>query len=219
MKDALVRIEANYNFNLFYHLLASKKTSVQASSLHPVLLNLNNNVNGFFGKHSSILENLEQLSLFSLNTNKRIEKPIKGIDDQSLQKLKVHLNLSHHVFHCLFLEDIGNFYYNILPHLVIFHSVCSKNQFYHFWNKNRTILNKIKKLSHRKRFFQFSTIVNHYLLPNYRIEDLVCMERVWFTNGKRYSTRRIFTDPWITHRPQNLQNIMWIYKDPFFYKT
>lgn len=217
IKDALMRMEPN-NFNLFY-LLASKKTSVQASSFHPVFFNLNNNVNGFLGKHSSVLENLEQSSLLSLNKNKILEKSIKGIDDQSLQKMKIDLHLSHHVFHCLFLEDSSNFYYNILPYLIIFHSVCSKNQFYHFWNKNRIILNKINKLSHRKRLFQFSTIVNDYLSPNYRIEDLVCMERVWFTNGKRYSTRRIFTDPWISDRPPNLQNLMWIYKDPFFYKT
>nr|QXT44743.1 hypothetical protein RF1 [Nitellopsis obtusa] len=209
MKNPLIKIEANNNSH-FSYVVALKKISVQASNFHTNFSNLNN-VNGFVGKYSSMLESSERFS-----SNKKIEV-MKGIDDRSFQQVKINFNLAYQIFHSLFLQDISNFYYKILPN-VILNSVCSRNQFYHFCNKNQMIVNQLKKISYKKRLFELRTILDNYLLPNYSIEDLVCMERVWFNYGKRYSTRQIFIDPWVPYRPKIFKNIVWIYKDSFFYK-
>nr|UDY69604.1 hypothetical protein RF1 [Kelloggia chinensis] len=67
-----------------------------------------------------------------------------------------------------------------------------------FWTKNNSsqLLNKEKDLDTKK-----NELINlkNFLWPNYRLEDLACLNRYWFdtTNGSRFSILKLQMYPWL----------------------
>jgi hypothetical protein len=211
IKESLKKTKGNKELNLPF-ITTFRKTSTQ---VYNNFYNSLNSISGFLGDSYSIIENSSYLLNFT--SKKKIDtlNLIRGINNESLQQIKMSTNIAYQIFCFLLLDDNSNFCYSNSPNLML-NSLCSKNQSYDFLKKHKKTIYKIKDLSKKNILFKFNTLIDDYLVPNYQIENIVCMERVWISNGQKYSSRRIFTDPWITSKFKNIQNFISFYKDPFF---
>nr|YP_010933252.1 hypothetical chloroplast RF1 [Nitella hyalina]WKT08410.1 hypothetical chloroplast RF1 [Nitella hyalina] len=179
------------------------------------LPNYLNYINGF--RSDSYLNRKDSSNLSNFTLKKKTEnwKVVKGLDNESLQYIQIYRKLACQVFSFLILDENSNFYYYNSPNLML-NSVCSNNQSYHIWRRHKSIVRKIKQLNRNDIFSLFYNFRNYNLLYDYQIENLVCMERIWFSNGQKYSPRRIFIDPWIPIKYKTIQNFLPIDQEPFF---